>query len=333
MNASSFPVQSSLLSPEALAARLLPAYALPQPRHCRVISRSMNDTYQVTAGTDTFYLRISRHGTRTREEIVAELACLADLHHHGLSVAPPLARSDGAGLTSLLAPEGERFAVLFPPAAGQSVRDISPPQSRAYGRLAATIHHTADAIPTPYRRFPIDERHLLDAPLAAIRAVIRDGGEDLLFLEQVAARVRRHLEGLPRSSPAYGLCHGDLHPGNVHFDTAGQPTLFDFDCLGYGWRAYDLTVFLWNAYGERRPKRWRESRWQAFLRGYREVRQAPEGLDEVLPLFLVARQVWLMGLDGAGHSGWLPQWLTPEWLQEMVRPVRSWVSTYPILAD
>ena len=102
--------------------------------------------------------------------------------------------------------------------------------------------------------------------------------------------------------------------------------------MGYGWRTYDLTVFLWNAFGERRPKRWRESRWRAFLRGYREVRPLPEDLDEALPLFLVARQLWLAGLDSADRSGWPPQWLTADWLRDMVGPVRTWVAEYPILA-
>ena len=218
---------------------------------------------------------------------------------------------------------GERFAILFAPAAGQPVADIAPQQARAYGRLAAALHMATDAAPTVYRRFHIDECHLLDEPLAAVRRAGIDGGEDLMFLERTAERVRRCLAGLPRSSPAYGLCHGDLHPGNICIDSEGQPTLFDFDFVWYGWRAYDLTVFLWNAYGERRSQRWRDSRWRAFLHGYREVQPLPEGLEEMVPLFLVARQIWLMGLDCADRSGMPPQWLTPGWLRETVRPMRT----------
>jgi Ser/Thr protein kinase RdoA (MazF antagonist) len=331
---SMFPVRTSVLSPEALVEQVLPGYALPEPRHCRLISRGVNDVYQVTASAGTYYLRVSGHGWRSREAIEAELALIADLYERGLAVAPAVPREDGSFLTSLLAPEGERFAVLFAQAPGASVRDITPRQARAYGRLAAALHTAADAAPTLYRRFDLDERHLLDEPLQAIRAAMLhiDGGDDLIFLERVAERVRHRLMALPRTPPEYGLCHGDLHPANVRFDAAGQPTLFDFDCMGYGWRAYDLTVFLWNAFGERRPKRWRESRWRAFRRGYRELRLLPEELDAVLPFFLVARQIWLMGLDAADRSGWPPQWLTADWLRDMVRPVRAWVSEYPIIA-
>jgi Ser/Thr protein kinase RdoA (MazF antagonist) len=294
----------------------------------------MNDMYQVTAGAETFFLRVSGHGWRSRDDVAAELALLADLHARGVAVAPAVPRQDGTVLTSLAAPEGERYATLFAAAPGESVRDITPRQARAYGRLAAAVHTAADEAPTVYRRFHLDERHLLDEPLQAIRAALEhvECGNDLVFLETAAERVRHRLLALPRTPPAYGLCHGDLHPANVCFDAAGAPTLFDFDCMGYGWRAYDLTVFLWNAFGERRPKRWRQSRWRAFLRGYREVRPLPDDLDAVLPLFLVARQIWLMGMDAADRSGWPPQWLTADWLRDAVRPVRAWVGEYPILA-
>lgn len=122
-----------------------------------------------------------------------------------------------------------------------------------------------------------------------------------------------------------------MHPGNARFDATGEPTLFDFDCCGYGWRVSDLAVFLWNAHLEKRPKGWREARWRAFLRGYREVRPLDPGALDAVPLFLVARQIWLMGNDCLGRSEWLPQWLTPGWFREMVGFVRDWVAEYPVL--
>jgi hypothetical protein len=57
--------------------------------------------------------------------------------------------------------------------------------------------------------------------------------------------------------------------------------------------------------------------------GYSEVRPLPGELDDVLPLFLVARQIWLMGMDAADRGDWPPQWLTTDWLRDAVRPMRS----------
>src|SRR5215212_946204 len=126
MHKSTFPVQSSVLSPAALAERELPHYPAREPIACRLVARSINDTYQITTSADTFYLRVSGHGWRTREDLEAELALVRVLGAHDLSVAPPVPRDDGALLTSLPAPEGERFAVRCAEAPGASMREISP---------------------------------------------------------------------------------------------------------------------------------------------------------------------------------------------------------------
>jgi Ser/Thr protein kinase RdoA (MazF antagonist) len=329
-----FPTQASVLAAEALAERVLSAYDLEPPVRCRLVARGLNDTYRVETGAGTLYLRVYRHGWRTDAEIESETALMGDLHRLGLRVSRPVPRADGTPLGRVRAAEGERQVVLFAAAEGADVRDIEPRHARAYGRLAATLHTRADASLPAYARFHIDECHLIDEPLAAIRermGEVAECAEDLAYLEEMAARVRSRIAALPRTIPAYGLCHGDLHPGNVRFDADGEPTLFDFDCCGYGWRSYDLAVFLWNGYLEGRPKGWLMSRWNGFIRGCEKIR--PLGQDEVrsLPLFLVARQIWLMGLDCRGESEWLPQWLTPEWFHSMVKYVRRWVEEFPVL--
>ena len=204
MRESMFPVRSSILSPGALVERVLPGYALPEPRSCRLISRSMNDIYEVTAGAETYFLRVSGQGWRTRDAVAAELALIADFYARGVAVAPAIPRDDGTLLASLAAPEGERFAVLFAEAPGAPVRNITSRQARDYGRLAAALHTAADASPTTYCRFDLDECHLLDEPLQAVRAAMVnvDAGDDLSFLESVAERVRHRLRALPRTSSA-----------------------------------------------------------------------------------------------------------------------------------
>src|SRR5215207_8588573 len=102
---SMFPVRSSVLSPRALTEQVLTGYPLPAPGHCRLISRSMNDHYQVTAGAETCYLRVSGHGWRSREAVAAELAVIADMHARGVAVAPAVPREDGALLAALAAQE------------------------------------------------------------------------------------------------------------------------------------------------------------------------------------------------------------------------------------
>lgn len=60
--------------------------------------------------------------------------------------------------------------------------------------------------------------------------------ESLTPIDELVANVK----ALNKEHGAYGIIHGDLHPGNIHFTETDHITLFDFDHCAYGWRAYDL---------------------------------------------------------------------------------------------
>jgi len=318
-----FPARSSVLSESALRRWVADAYDLPEEPTCQLISLSLNDVYLVTAGDKRSYLRVYRHGMRTAAEVAAELEICNSLAEQGLPIAIPIARRDGTLVAQIDAAEGPRCAVLWREADGADVREITTHHARAYGRLAAQIHVATDEHPCASRRQPLDTTTLIDAPLAIIRASLPDD-PNLAELEQVAGEVRARLELLPCDLPDYGICHGDLHPGNVRFAADGAPTLFDFDCCGPGWRGYDLAVFLWNSYGERRPKRWRDARWRAFLVGYSGIRPLPAHIETHLADFLIARQIWLTGLDFAGQSGYPPQWVGSGLLRSSLTSIRAW---------
>ncbi|HYI15527.1 MAG TPA: phosphotransferase [Thermomicrobiales bacterium] len=329
---SAFPARYSVLSASALRDWLAATYDLPAPVNCRLISLSLNDVYQVVAGDQRAYLRVYRHGWRTRDEIDAELALTRDLAESGVAVSTPFKDTNGDDVTQLTAAEGDRFVVLWTEAPGDDVRDITSDHARQYGRLTATIHAATDERSVTYQRGCLDSAQLIDEPMAAIRASL-PASDELTELERIAGHVRERLDALSRVSPEFGLCHGDLHPGNVRFANDGTLTLFDFDCCGYGWRGYDLAVFLWNIYGERRPRRWRESRWRAFLRGYAQVRPLPVDLDAQIVDFLIARQIWLTGLDFAGKSGYPPQWVGPGLLRTTLASIRGWQQEFMARSD
>lgn len=64
-----------------------------------------------------------------------------------------------------------------------------------------------------------------------------------------------------------GVCHGDLHGGNMHIHN-GEVAFFDFEECAFGMRAYDLGTFKWDICGGKDGP----DRWSAFLRGYSTVR-------------------------------------------------------------
>ena len=82
----------------------------------------------------------------------------------------------------------------------------------------------------------------------------------------------------------YGIIHGDLHLGNIHFNE-NQITLFDFDHCAYGWRAYDLVTSFFL------PEAQRES----FFKGYETLRPLTQNERTMLPIFFKLRGLWDIG--------------------------------------
>ncbi len=328
---SSFPVQHSVLAEGALSGLLAAAYDLPGPIRCRYISSSMNEVYAVDAGETRYYLRVSRSDWREPHELDAEVHLVDDLRLNGLPVAGPVQRRDRHHyVTYLPAPEGTRAVVLWHAAAGSDVADLSVAQAVAFGKLAGRLHRVSDGIGPVYRRPGVALTDLVDEPMRHIRRVLdvaasRDAWRRLQVAADTVRQQITPLEDAGNTAVDRGLIHGDLHPGNVRF-VGDAPTLFDFDLSGYGLRAYDLAVFRWNMALDGRGERWVASRWKGFLRGYASERAVPEALETHLHAFLIARMIWLMGLDAAGRSGFPPQWVTPRAMQQMQVHIDRWLA-------
>lgn len=105
-------------------------------------------------------------------------------------------------------------------------------------------------------------------------------------------------QSLPKSEPEYGICHGDLHGGDVRYDKNNVPTLFDFDSSGCGWRALDIGVFLasdrWMNITRQAEDR-RQRRLAAFLEGYSGIRNLGEHELSAVQLGPPVHHIYLMG--------------------------------------
>ncbi|HYH80880.1 MAG TPA: phosphotransferase [Longimicrobium sp.] len=281
-----FPVTSSVLSSPAILAEVLPAYDV-EATACRLLSRGMNDTYDVRTAGARYVIRAYRVG-RTVPEVLYELDALLHLHARGIPVAPPVARRDGALVATVTAPEGERHLVLFPFIAG---KPLTPDDVAAYGGLVARIHAASDDFASRHPRFELDLRHLVDEPLEAIRPHLDGRAEDWEYLAALARRLRERLRDLPVERLDRGLCHGDINWSNVHVGADRAPAMLDFDCCGTGWRAYDVAIFRWLA----RTRDAEQTLWADFLRGYEAVRPLAEIELRATDVFVALRHLWAMG--------------------------------------
>ncbi|HKX08095.1 MAG TPA: phosphotransferase [Stellaceae bacterium] len=312
------PVTYSTLSTEALAAWLEAGYEIGAVAACRFLHRGLNDSYLVETARGRYVLRVYRVDWRTADEIAYEMAVLEHLGRKRVPVALPVRRRDGAVVDWVSAPEGSRAAVLLTHAPGREP-DGSDEDCRRYGRAVAAVHAATDDFDTGHVRFGLDLDHLLMEPMAAIRPFLRHRPADLDTVETIVATLARRIAALPAREVDRGFCHGDFHGDNAHID-GDTVTMFDFDCGGPSWRAYDIAVFRWRWGDDEAGDR----RWAAFLEGYRALR--PIGAMDLaaVPLFVAARAIWLRGLHATNTADWGRSWLNDAYWDRFMKGLREW---------
>ena len=283
---------NSTLAPDSVSALVGDAYGVDGA--CTLHYRGTHDTYRLQHGDEVRFFRIYRAGLRTQDDARYELAVLRHAVARGMAVTPPIARRDGEWLTVIEAPEGARHAVLFTNAPGSAVsgEEATAEHVRAYGRAIASLHVALADMPARTSR-SLSEHALLDRPLEWLAPHLQHRPEDQRTLTEVVATLRAHLAGPIVAACPQGVCHGDLHGGNAHYDGHHGITLFDFDECGYGWLAYDLAAFHWMAERAGQLDTW----WPLLLDGYEAVRPFTPNEHAAMPIFVLLRHLWQLGYD------------------------------------
>ncbi|MFC2077848.1 phosphotransferase enzyme family protein [Candidatus Bipolaricaulota bacterium] len=321
-----FPVTYSTVSAKALADKVLPAYGLDVV-DLRLYQGGFNDTYVAkTGGGDTFFVRVYCRGWRTREDALCELDALDHLRQKAISAAYPLSRTDGGFLSDIDAPEGERSVAVFPEAKGRMLayEEDSTSLCKTYGTAVAAMHNAWDDFSSPHERFHLDLAHLIDRPLEFVKPVLGRRPEDLKYVQRFAAAVRQQIAEIPEIEQAY--CHGDLQGFHAHMDEEGVLTFYDFDCGGFGYRAYDLAVFRWSA----RFDDAEAPRWEAFLEAYRNGRSISDADIAAVPLFVCARHIWHMGVHAENAPHWGYGGLNDAYYDRRIEWLRALAADYRI---
>lgn len=315
MSNSFFPVTYSILSTAALTAEVLPGFGIGEIAACQFFTGGFNDTYQVrTCQGLTYYLRVYRSRWRTLADIRYELDLLNHLQRKGFAAARPIPRRDGSLYAELAAPEGTRYAALFSEAPGKLISYDQKPEQAAfgYGQAVARLHNAVVDFSSPHQRFHVDLELLIDAPLRNIAPFLVHRPEVWAYLQHFAADLRQRIVALPAEGLEQGFCHGDLQGYHAHVDSDGTLTFFDFDCGGYGYRAYDLAVFRWCSRLKEQEAVW----WEPYLNGYRSTRAISDLDLQAIPLFVGTRTIWHMGVHTQNAADWGCEWLNDGYFDE-----------------
>jgi len=299
-----------------IAVEALAAYPV-ESTEVRLLGDAENVTFRVDTGDgERLVLRIHRttgtpiHPVRTRAEVAAEMAWLAELQGDlGARVPGPVATRDGSLVTAVEIaglPEPHSCVLLRWVAGRFRDASLTPTAMAAVGRLTAQLHEHAThfAPPSGFQRWEIDDvSPAVSAFVIDTMAEVR-GPDAAALVTRALDRVREAQERLEQSPATFGLIHGDLHQENYLFDH-GRAGAIDFDDCGFGYYLYDLAVTLSEVGGRAHTSALRDG----LLAGYQEVRPLPPGLDEHLPAFLSLRELkltlWFVEQrDLPGFAGW-----------------------------
>ena len=276
----------STVSPQTLMEKVLPEYAIDTPLECSFFARGANDTYLVRTPKTRYFMRVCRSGAFPREALEFEAEAVSYLHKKGFSVAYPIARKSGAYLTEIAAVEGQRFALLSAMAEGSPPDFEAIDNCRLAGQSVARMHLLSLDFETSYKRNRLDLQWLLESSMETIRGYFALQPNVLSLLENAANKARAAVEAAPETSIDQGLCHGDLHGGNLHLHD-GKMTHFDFEECAFGYRVYDLATLKWDIWWGKK----KAERWSAFLEGYALERPLSETDLSLIDPFVVIREL------------------------------------------
>ncbi len=307
-----FIVTHSVLCAHTLAQYLSSSYAIGEVLSCRLIQRRVSDTYLVQCSDKKYVLRIYRKQWRSIKQIHSELAILDHLCEHQCLVPSYVRNRQGESIQTLTVPEGERYAVLFEFMEGMSFGDMrldAPLTMQQFGACAARMHKALDYFPITADRFDLNLDWMLSQPIKHLTPYLTDQPKYLRDLKRYQDWLTEFLATQDSSVSQYGLVHGDLLPANVlHCGGTGVESvvgLIDFDFSGYGWRAYDIAVFIHDNTFLNGPN----GHVEHYLKGYEKIRPITDSEWAVVEALLPIRGIWFLALWAANAQDWGDEFL------------------------
>jgi Ser/Thr protein kinase RdoA (MazF antagonist) len=294
---------------EPIARRALAEYGVGPDAELTLLNVSENATYAVDdlAADERTVLRVHRHGYHDGPEIESELAWLEALREDtGVRTPRVLPTADGRRLLSM--PEhgqpDPRYVVRFeflpgvePEEAGESL----PASFELLGAITARMHEHA----LTWRRPPGFTRFAWDYD-GAFGSVARwgrwqdgmaVGAAETEVLGRLDAALQHRLARFGSEPHRYGLVHADLRLANL-LEDGHQRYVIDFDDCGFSWFLYDFGTAV--SFFEDDPRV--PELTDAWVRGYRSVRDLPADDEAEIPTFVMMRRLLLVAWIGS-HSG------------------------------
>jgi Ser/Thr protein kinase RdoA (MazF antagonist) len=300
------PQEQQIAALAELANQALEHWGL-QGAQISTLAYRENMTFAVTVNSKERYaLRIHQAGYRSDSQVQSELDFIEHLSQSGILTPEVIRSNDNASLVIVSHPKvpEPRQCDLFGWIEGPPIRRIFEPPTltveeleaayREAGRAVASIYNAAASwqVPATFDRPVWDEHGIFgrEALLGDFRMVTVATDTQRQLMEDVATRLKKDLRAFGKAPDRYGLSQCDLLPENLLLTDQGL-RIIDFDDCGYTWIMFDLATAVLDLCGTDLF----DPCLNAFITGFRELRPLADDQLQMLPAFLCAKTLSLLG--------------------------------------
>ena len=290
---------------QILASRALLCWDIAQAE-IEIVELRENAVFRVSVdGQARYALRVHRYGYHTDAALNSELVWIRALEEAGIDVpqvVPTVSNQLFITLQSDTVPEPRQvdlFEWIEGEQLGNATENLEDQAAfariyRTVGEISARLHDQAVAW-TPPAGFvrhawdvdgltgsePVWGRFWEHPALAASERALAERARD---------RVRDDLLTFGVSCDNFSLIHSDILPENVLVQRE-RVRIIDFDDTGFGWHLYDIATTLADYRGGEKTAQ----KLEAYVEGYRSIRELADAHLERLDLFGVARALTTLG--------------------------------------
>ncbi|MCE5223988.1 phosphotransferase [bacterium] len=257
-----------------------------------------SEIWEVQKQCISFILRITDTTHRQPENLVSEAVWIEYLAKNGIPVAIPIQTLTKDYLVTLKDPPC--YLMLFQKATGHAPthKDATDSFIMSWGEIMGKMHRLASVFSPPVN---FSRTNLITSFTSLWLSVSNQVDPSV---EPYYASILQACYRFPVDPQHYGLIHYDLHMGNFFVDD-GKMTIFDFDDMQYGWYVYDIAMALyyWFWGADRKGSSLSTNQTaraedavrflRFFLSGYTKEFPLPDKWLEMMPIFLVIRQMEL----------------------------------------
>lgn len=316
------PSVHTIFNAEALCRYAEREFAIGSVNRGQLWRTFVNDVYRLEAGGKCYWLRVHPFGWRTPSETEAEVNALLAISSAGGALALPVVRRNGGYIARISAPEGVRTGVLFQDAPGCDLQfsgSTGRANAQQYGEAVGRLHLACDTVRELPQRARIDLSFCVSQPAQVLLKHLSE--TDRPALEAIANRLAMTLQDY--TSLSCGFCHGDLNTSNIQFSSTAAIAI-DFDCCGWGWRAFEVAAFARGITWFRPPGADADALIHAFFEGYcRHKSLNPQDI-EAQPSMLLAQRLWVTALHLQNAGRWGASHYGPAYLSSFMRWLQTW---------